>query len=288
MVEVKENVHISPFFLYKNPIRKCRTKAISAMFFILSKILFYFLMPATWIAGSLLMAYLSRKPAGKQKWIGLAGILFFFFGNAFLSNEVFRIWEVPATPYAQVSPHEVGIVLTGMTEGNKEIKDRLFFSGAVDRILNALDLYKQGKIRYILITGATPDKFGLTDPEEPSETHKLKDFLVQAGVPQEAILLETQARNTRENASYSAAIVKERFPTASCLLITSAFHMRRSLGCFEKAGLKVTPFSTDIEAHKREYALKNTLLPTEVGFYQWSKLIHEWLGYLVYKLMAYA
>jgi uncharacterized SAM-binding protein YcdF (DUF218 family) len=258
------------------------------MFFFLSKVLFYFLMPMTWIVGSLMYALWTKNLRRRKRflWIGLG--LLFFFGNRFIANEAARLWEVPPTPYTQTSHYLVGIVLTGITEGHKPVKDRIFFNRSVGRIIAALDLYKSGKINRILITGATPELMGNNEPGEPSETHSLRDFLVKCGVPKDSILLETQARNTRENAKYSAEILEKSYPGKKLLLITSGFHIRRAKGCFEKSGLDIETFSADYSPHRRSWSLESLLIPSEEALLQWYGLLHEMLGFLVYKMLRYA
>jgi uncharacterized SAM-binding protein YcdF (DUF218 family) len=71
----------------------------------------------------------------------------------------------------------------------------------------------------------------------------LQDF----GVPAEASLLENLSRTTRENASLTAALLKQR-GISRILLVTSALHMERALHLFRATGLQVEPAPTDFEA----------------------------------------
>ncbi|MBC8110325.1 MAG: YdcF family protein [Verrucomicrobia bacterium] len=184
--------------------------------------------------------------------------------------------------------YQIGIVLTGMVDGTKPVKDRIFYGEAADRIIHTLELYKRGKIKKILITGASSQVMQMSDnPQEPSETEGLAKFLMMSGVPENDIILELKARNTRENALFSAEIVKKLYPNQPALLITSAFHMRRAKGCFEKVGLQVTTFSTDLMLHERKFNWEEFLLPSEGNFAKSSVLIHEITGFLVYKIQGY-
>ena len=72
------------------------------------------------------------------------------------------------------------------------------------------------------------------------------DFVRALGVPANALLFEEQSRNTRENATMSATLLKAQGVT-DILLVTSALHMGRAVMHFEAAGLKVHPASTDHE-----------------------------------------
>jgi uncharacterized SAM-binding protein YcdF (DUF218 family) len=71
----------------------------------------------------------------------------------------------------------------------------------------------------------------------------LQDF----GVPPSATLLEEASRNTRENATMTAALLRQR-GIDRILLVTSALHMERARRHFVAEGLSVEPAPTDFEA----------------------------------------
>ncbi len=252
------------------------------MFFILSKTLYYLLMPLTWLIASLLFALKSRNVRHQKKALWLAVAWIFIFGNQFLANQLLLYWEVPPVAMHDVAKHDVGIVLTGVLNNYQQPADRTYFQKGADRITHALQLYKEGKITKILISG------GVYEAEARNEAEALRDFLMLAGVPAADILLEDQSLNTRENALKSAEILKQKFPEAGYLLITSAFHMRRAQGCFRQAGVATTAFATDFYSREASWSPFFWLLPSEKGFYHWYILCHELLGYAVYSLLGYA
>jgi hypothetical protein len=63
--------------------------------------------------------------------------------------------------------------------------------------------------------------------------------------------------------------------------------MRRSVGCFEKAGVEFTPYSVDFIAEKDRWAPENTLIPDRNGFYFWEIMVKECVGYLAYWAKGY-
>jgi len=71
-------------------------------------------------------------------------------------------------------------------------------------------------------------------------------------------------------------------------LITSAFHIPRSLGCFRKAGLNVQPYSVDFYSNDRKFDLDNLIVPSASALEKWSLLIHEICGFLIYKIMGFS
>jgi uncharacterized SAM-binding protein YcdF (DUF218 family) len=112
------------------------------------------------------------------------------------------------------------------------------------RVLGAARLYKMGKAPLVLVTSGDP--YVSSSGEVRQESNDMADLLVEYGVPKEAIVIETKARTTAENALYSAQLLKAK-NIENLILVTSAFHMRRSVKLFEKQGLVVTPFATSHE-----------------------------------------
>jgi len=255
------------------------------MFFLLSKTLFYILMPIIWIVGLFMYSFATKIPQRKTRAAKIAFILLLIFSNNLLINEALRWWEVPPVPIARLAPHDVAVVLTGVTDTERKPRDRVYFSKGADRILHPLQLYKMGKVRYFLISGGSGRLINRT--KDASEAAELASILTLAGVPDSVIVLEDQSRNTRENAVFSAEILKRRFPGQSYLLVTSAFHMRRAAGCFRKAGVPVTMFSADFSAAPRKWTPDYWLIPSEGALGKWSTLWHEWIGHVSYQLAGY-
>lgn len=256
------------------------------MFFFLSKTLYYFLMPVTWLFLVFVWALFTKKPKRKRRLFRTGIFLLWFLTCPFVINQLLLVWEKPPTPLSKIKQsYDVGIVLTGVTNSEKKPYDRVYLNKGGDRVTHALMLYRMGKIKKILITG------GSFDPEqrkERAEAYQLKQILLQARVPAKDITLEIKARNTRENALNTAKILKEKFPNQSYLLITSAFHIRRATGCFAKVGITTTPFSVDFYTRDKGVALPFSLFPSEQALYKWYILTHEVVGYIVYKVLGYA
>ena len=106
------------------------------------------------------------------------------------------------------------------------------------RLLPVVRLFRLGKAPLVVVTGGIPyrDRYG----KVRSHAEDMASFLVEWGIPRSAILLEDRSRNTQENAEMTAQILQER-KNRSILLVTSAFHMRRSTAIFRNTGLMVQP-----------------------------------------------
>ena len=195
-----------------------------------------------------------------------------------------RLWEIPAVSSSSIEKHDVAIVLGGMFDYDNSA-GRLSAGRGSDRLWQALDLYFSGKVKKILISG---DSGYITD-RGLHEAEQLKDLLITWNIPEEDIIVEGKSKNTYENALESVKILKNDYPEyKKIILVTSAFHMRRSKACFEKQNLMVTVYSTDqFTGGKRAYHWDEYIVPNPMNFVNWFTLIKEWVGYSTYKVMGY-
>jgi uncharacterized SAM-binding protein YcdF (DUF218 family) len=209
-------------------------------------------------------------------------VLFYLFTNAFIFDEVSRWWEYPAKKrtYPQLT---YGVILGGMTMYDEE-NERVQYNRSVDRILQAIDMYKKGYFKYFLITGG----FSSLIYKDVNEADNLKLLLNNAGIPDSLILMERKARNTYENAVFSKEILQQNgMGLSSGYLITSATHLPRSIKIFEKEGFDLIPYSTDRYAGKRKFTFDHLIIPNAYTLQNWDVLMHELIGYQVYKWKGY-
>lgn len=251
------------------------------MFFLISKILSFFINPIIWVLALLLYAWFGKREHLKNRFFKIAIALFLVFSNPFFFNEVMHLWEVQAIPSNEVDDHDVGIVL-GTTIHYDAKLDKLQFLQQSDRVFQAVELYKKGKIKKIIYCGGSGS---LLHPEE-REGVWIKRYLVLIGIPEQDIIIENYSRNTHENAAFTKPIVEKMYPGSKYLLITSASHMRRSLMCFEKEGMSVDPYSTDRMSGPTKFEA-DQFIPNAYVLANWYALNHELLGCIMYKLAGY-
>jgi uncharacterized SAM-binding protein YcdF (DUF218 family) len=194
-------------------------------------------------------------------------------------------WELDAVAFADVKKkYDYGIVLTGVTNPEKTPKDRVYFSKGADRVTHAVHLYKLGLIRQIIISGG---RGRLVDIGE-QEADELRDAMLIMGVPVGDIMTENNSRNTYESAVEVKKILDQRgIKPSECLLITSAFHMRRSLACFKKAEAGMDYFATDFYTHRRVFTPDVLFIPKVEAIFIWQRLFKEWIGFIAYKIAGY-
>jgi uncharacterized SAM-binding protein YcdF (DUF218 family) len=255
------------------------------MFFYLSQFLSFLAMPFTWVVILLISGLLWKKKETGRKIILLGIIILLFFSNQFLSNWMMQKWEPDFKMFSELPDYEVGIVLTGVTNLSKTVYDRTFFNKGADRATHAVQLYKMGKIKKILITGGQ----GLNPSNSNTEAELLRDFMLIAGVEQKDILVETQAKNTYQNAvlAKETLIANDYSLAQKYLLITSAFHMKRAKGCFDKVGLPTDTFPVDYYSQDTKFNLPTLLYPDPQAMSHWHKLFKEWIGIVTYRLVGY-
>lgn len=190
---------------------------------------------------------------------------------------------MPARPYSTLNRYKLGIVLTGATLPLLP-NDRVYFQRGADRVTHTVQLYKLGLIEKILISGGSGR---LVEEEEP-EANQFKKAMILMGIPEGDILIENETRNTYESAVQVNKMLRENgYKDSECLLITSAFHMRRSIACYHKAGLYPDDFTTDFYSHPRNFYPDSLIIPQIHAQIVWQKLTREWTGFVAYKLAGY-
>jgi uncharacterized SAM-binding protein YcdF (DUF218 family) len=105
------------------------------------------------------------------------------------------------------------------------------------------------------------------------DTSARKDYLTDSGVPAADILLEPNSHSTRENAIFTVALLRSRH-LHSMIIVTSWYHSRRALACFEH-------YAPDIKFYSR---------PTYVGYSkaEWhAKGVNSFIRAEYLKLLGY-
>jgi uncharacterized SAM-binding protein YcdF (DUF218 family) len=245
------------------------------MFFILSKVLLFLLFPLLYVFALLLIAILSKKAKVKRRCLLYAIILLYVFSNPFLLNRFAHAWDVAPTKLEKGKVYSGAIVLGGFAGDDSEGNGR--FGPAADRFIQGVLLQKTGRIKYILISGGN----GNLNPDGFREADWAKSKLKEMQIPDSCILIEGNSRNTLENASMSKTLLQKHGQQGPYLLVTSAFHMRRSLMIFKKRGVDVIPYSCNYIAGIEKISLLE-LVPNAEVLNKWSVYIKEVIGFVAY------
>jgi uncharacterized SAM-binding protein YcdF (DUF218 family) len=151
----------------------------------------------------------------------------------------YPVLKVQEAPVADVIVALGGTVL-GVQPPRREVQE-VFGS----RVISAGQLQRSGKAQAVIVSSGV--HYVLPNGEARSDAGDMRILLVAEGVPSSVVYLEDKSRNTDENARFSADLMK-RMNWKSALLVTSAFHMPRSVALFRKYGVtEIHPFPVDIK-----------------------------------------
>jgi uncharacterized SAM-binding protein YcdF (DUF218 family) len=248
--------------------------------FVLSKLMSAITQPmfwlALWWALALLMLLRWRRMAVGMLWSGLLvlGLLGFEAGPHALLRPLENRYPVPTTE--AVGRHVGEIVLGGATEHSDiyQAHGQVPLGQAAERFSVPVGLLRQHPNLQLVFSGGE----GQLLTTGLSEAELAKAFYQQQGVDMGRVMLEGGSRTTRENAIQVAALLGKRCQEP-WLLVTSAWHMPRSVLEFEAVGCQITPYPVDFRTGDTtawtEYSLARSLQ-------LWQTALHEWLGLWVY------
>ena len=257
------------------------------MFFLLSKILWIVINPFNVILALLVLGWLLlfKKPAAGKRLIGMGLLIIFLAGSGFLPGIMMRSLENRIPAGTIPSKIDGVIVLAGMVNMEFSRKGLIELTEQADRIIEGIIMVQRYPGAKLIITGGSGY---LKQGENLKEADYLKKLAISLGVNEERIFIERNSRNTHEHAVALAKILHAE-EKGQWVLITSAFHMPRSLGCFKKEGLDVIPYPVD---YKTTVDTSNnfsivSFVPTMGNLSSFNIALHEWLGLAAYRLMNY-
>lgn len=254
------------------------------MFFYLSKILGFIISPFTWIFIGLLFLVKKTWYSPFKKWTLGITIFTYLITNSFLVDELVRAWEYEDDHiYQSTSYYDAAIVLGGMGY-LEEKEERIIFSYGGDRLFQTLDLFYKKRIGKLIITGGS----GSISRPNAKEAIYIKKYLLNLNIPDSCIIIESNSKNTYENAVFTKQILDSMNYKGNTLLVTSSYHMRRSLAIFNKAGYQnLTPMVTNKITGDRKFLIDYCFIPNSDALFSLNLIMHEIIGYSIYKLKGY-
>ena len=253
------------------------------MFFIASKIFGYLIYPLSIACLLLLEAWWSwsRRPRLGRGLLVAALALLWLPSTAPGADLLLLPLETRYPVVENPSRSDAVVVLTGMVDVKAARGDQVEMGEAGDRILAGVELVRRDCADYLLIAGGSGDLFD----QSVSEALILNRFAIEFGVPADRILLDTASRNTYENAVQARALIEER-GLSDIILVTSAAHMPRSMGCFRKVGLDPRPYPVDFRSGWGKYD-PFSLLPNVDYLQESTMAVREYVGLIMYWLQGY-
>lgn len=147
---------------------------------------------------------------------------------------------------------------------------------AGDRFVETLRLAQQFPAARILISGGDGSLSGAYEGDAVIGTR----FFAAFGIPESRLIRDPQSRDTYENAGNTKTLLAEN-GLENCLLVTSAFHMPRSVGLFRKLGIEMLPWPTDYRTTGTA-RLGLDLTQPSTNTQLMTTAVREWIGLAFY------
>ena len=240
------------------------------MFFIVSKILVWFLYPLS-ISFLLLMTALVLSCRAKRK------LFLLFFINSLI---ILYLFSIRPTADFLLTPLEHKYL------ENKNSFPRadaivILAGGDGKRLIKGISLFHKKFSPLIIMSGGSGSIFD----QSRKEALLMKEIAMDLGVPEERIIVETESRNTRENATNTKQIL-DKIGAKRVLLVTTACHMPRSNALFKKIGVDAVPVASDFFIKPNPYD-PFSFIPNAGDLRTSSMAIHEYIGIIAYRMKGW-
>jgi uncharacterized SAM-binding protein YcdF (DUF218 family) len=232
------------------------------------------------IIGTVLLARRHIKAGSIFAFSALACML--LFSSTFVARVLMRGLETQYEQKTDYPPASAIVLLTGSPQPPVPPRHFVEVGPAADRTLHAVRLLKQGKAPVLVITGTCASCMGKRDDTEASLTKKL--IMELCSLKDEQIVLEEQARTTREHGIYCKKLFENRNWAKSIILVTSAYHMPRSVAIFKKQGFTVFPAPADFQFNNALVKNIYDFFPTSTALDMSTTALHEYYGLIGYRI----
>jgi uncharacterized SAM-binding protein YcdF (DUF218 family) len=253
------------------------------LFFFLSKTVGIMLLPTNLLIGLGLVGTLllvTRFASLGRRFLIAAIALFAVCGFSPLGSWVLYSLESRFPPWEASKDAPDGIIVLG---GSIDPVLSTAHGGAVvksagDRIIATAVLAHRYPNARIVFSGGS----GNLVADEAKEADYAASLFESLGISKQRLTMERQSRNTHENAEFSKVIVAPK-SGERWLLVTSAYHMPRSVGLFRKVGFAVEPYPVDWRVGGRADLVSFQILPAE-GIANIDAGVREWIGLVAYRI----
>ncbi|MGF1476798.1 MAG: YdcF family protein [Geminicoccaceae bacterium] len=248
--------------------------------FELSKIFWFLFNPGNLLALSLLFAVFFWRWWGARLLVSAWAVV--LIGTAVLpvGNLVVRPLEDRFATMA-LPDHVDGIIVLGgsVFPDISDARGQAALNDNAERLVWLGHLGRTFPDARLVFTGGN----GTLDGGRTSEGEIVRRHLSElTGLPSERVTIEDRSRNTYENATLTKDLVAPE-PNEVWLLVTSAVHMPRSVGCFLSAGWRIHPYQVDYTTGA-EFGI-NSIIDVSLSLGQLSSGLREYIGLVAYHLM---
>ncbi|MFP4014681.1 MAG: YdcF family protein [Chitinispirillaceae bacterium] len=232
----------------------------------------------------LLFSFLRRQRRALIFFVS-AVVVLFLFSLPSVSYFLIRGLETRYRQTMDFGPAPAVVLLGGYMESRQPPR---FFDETncnADRMIHAARVFKLSGSERLIVTGGRIEFMdNAEEPEAAASFRLLSEF---AGIDRKAFILEGESRTTRENALFVKRVMEEAGMQKDIHLVTSAYHMPRSVAIFEKLGFRVRPAPTDYRETDKMNCKPYALLPNVISLYKSTVALHEYYGIITYKLLGW-
>jgi uncharacterized SAM-binding protein YcdF (DUF218 family) len=258
-----------------------RVSAAGPMFFVLAKILGFFALPSNLLVvagllGVVLMA--TRFARAGRALAAFSLVLLALVGLTPLGNALILPLEQRFPRWVEAGRPPDGIVVLGGAFDTlvSQARGEVALTDAGDRMTGVAELARRFPNARILISGGS----GRLLLHGANEGELALRLLESFGIARGRILLDDRSRDTLENAEFSKAVAAPG-PGELWLLVTSAYHMPRSIGAFRRAGFPVQPYPADWRT-RGESDLLRPFDSVADGLKRSDTAVREYVGLITY------
>jgi uncharacterized SAM-binding protein YcdF (DUF218 family) len=253
------------------------------VFFVLSKTLGTMLLPVNFLIGvGVLGAILlpTRRAGLGRRLLAVSALFLALCGFSPIGKLLILPLEQRFPPWDASSGAPDGIIVLGgaINPDLSAALGRAAFTHSADRIIATAILARRYPKARIVFSGGSAN---LLWDDSAKEADVALSVFEELGVAKERLTAERLSRNTVENAQFVKAVANPK-PGERWLLVTSAFHMPRSIGLFRKAGFAVEAYPVDWHASQSmAWSFSSIALN---GLERTELAMREWIGLAAYRL----
>ena len=231
------------------------------------------------LLGALILWRLKRGRRLRRALVICAASLVLVFGSGPVANLLLYPLETAHARPASLprSPGAI-IVLGGFTDDPRDNPNFYELTEAADRFVEGVRLAHSFPGARLVISGGS----SAVIYRFYKEGAVLGSLALDMGLPARQVLVDSESRNTHENALHSKRLLAT--VKGPLVLITSAAHMPRAVACFDKVGVEVVPWPVD---YRRTGSGPGSWLPKPATLERSNVALHEYAGWLYYWLVGY-
>lgn len=195
------------------------------------------------------------------------------FGLVFLAIVPIGLWTMESLenrfPKLESVPQDMkGMILLGVSFDKmvSAARKEISYTPAAGSFIKFIELAKEYPNLQLVFSG------------NPFEAETAKKQFRLLGIDPARVVFEGDSKDTKENAAKTADLIHPK-ANEKWLLVTSAYHMPRAVGLFEKAGFHVTPYPVDYHT-PGNYELW-FFIGLKMNLAAWHATSREWLGMVI-------